>query len=78
MNSNSTTEGSEQPKESRQEEVKPYEYVELTPEEIEAAILEGKKRKYFHEKSKDYWASLESKQGTTKVIEYAETRKKLS
>lgn len=30
--------------------------IELTPEEQADAILEGKKRKYFHEKHKDHWA----------------------
>lgn len=38
-----------------------YDTVELTEDEIKAAILEGKKKKYFHEKYKDYWEALESK-----------------
>lgn len=36
-----------------------YRDIELTHEEIEAAILEGKKRKYFREKHKDYWEEKE-------------------
>lgn len=36
-----------------------YEFVELTEEEIKCAILEWKKRKFFYERSKEYWESLE-------------------
>lgn len=36
-----------------------YGHIELTPEEYTAAILEGKKKKYFHEKHKDHWAEEE-------------------
>jgi hypothetical protein len=36
-----------------------YDSIELTPEELQAAILEEKKRKYFKEKNKDYWQSQE-------------------
>lgn len=32
-----------------------YESIELTPEEIEAALLEGRKKKYFHVKHREYW-----------------------
>ncbi len=37
-----------------------YEAIELTEDEIKAAILEGKKKKYFYLKTKDYWQSLET------------------
>lgn len=40
-----------------------YDSVELTEEETKAAILEAKKKKYFHEKHKDYWEAFESKKG---------------
>lgn len=41
-----------------------YDNIELTTEEIEAALLEGRKKKYFHEKNKDYWVTQEkTKQG---------------
>lgn len=33
--------------------------IELTPEELEEAILERKKRKLFHEKHFEYWNELE-------------------
>lgn len=33
--------------------------VVLTPEEIELAIIEGKTKKYFHEKHKPYWDEQE-------------------
>ena len=36
-----------------------YDSIELTEEEIAAAILEGKKRKYFHTKHAEYWAAQE-------------------
>lgn len=45
-----------------------YNSIELTPEELQSAILEGKKKKYFHEKNKGHWASLEK--GTTKQVVY--------
>jgi hypothetical protein len=45
-----------------------YESIELTEEEIKAAIYEGKKRKYFHERNKDYWQSIESKKGETCIV----------
>lgn len=35
--------------------------VQLTPEEQEAAIWEGKRKKFFHEKHKDYWQQQEHK-----------------
>ncbi len=35
------------------------EKIELTEEEIKAAIYEAKVKKWFHEKSKDYWEMLE-------------------
>lgn len=49
-----------------------YNSIELTPEELAAAILEGKKKKYFHERSKDYWASLEK--GKTKLVAYQQVQ----
>lgn len=33
--------------------------IELTPEEIEAALLEARKKKWFHLQHADYWAMLE-------------------
>lgn len=36
-----------------------YKAIELTPEETEAAILEGKKVKYFREKHRHYWEQLQ-------------------
>jgi hypothetical protein len=47
--------------------MKPYEKVELTEEEIKAAILEGKKKKYFHEKNKGYWEAQERPKKTEKL-----------
>jgi hypothetical protein len=38
-----------------------YDHIELTPEEVEAALLEARKRKYFHEKNKSYWEEQEKK-----------------
>lgn len=46
-----------------------YDSVELDDEELKAAILEGKKRKYFKTKHQDYWQKLESKKGKKKVTE---------
>lgn len=37
-----------------------YGKIELTPEEITEALLEGKKRKYFREKHKAYWEEMEN------------------
>lgn len=36
-----------------------YEDIELTPEEIDEAIFEGKKKKYFHGNNKEYWQRQE-------------------
>ena len=38
-----------------------YSNIILNDEETEAAIFEGKKRKYFLEKNKDYWIEQEKK-----------------
>jgi hypothetical protein len=38
-----------------------YSSIELTPEEVEAAILEAKIKKYRRELHKDYWRELEEK-----------------
>lgn len=32
-----------------------YDEIELTPEEIENALLEGRKRKFFHLRNREYW-----------------------
>lgn len=47
-----------------------YEHIILTEEEIKAAIIEAKVKKYFHEKHKDYWESQESasKKSSHKVV----------
>lgn len=37
-----------------------YESIQLTEEEVKLALLEGRKRKYFYERSKEYWESLEN------------------
>ncbi len=39
--------------------------VELTPEELEAAIWEGKIKKYFKEKHKHYWDEQEKEHRKT-------------
>jgi hypothetical protein len=43
-----------------------YESIELTEEELEEAIFQGKVKKYFKEKHKDYWNEQENKQGKTR------------
>lgn len=45
-----------------------YESIELTDEELKAAILEGKKKKYFKEQHKDYWIEAEKKKVKGKHI----------
>lgn len=45
-----------------------YDKIELTEEEIKAAILEGKKRKYFKEQHKDYWIEAEAKKKVKKHV----------
>lgn len=47
-----------------------YHGVELTEDEVAMAILEAKRKKWFHMKHADYWESLESKKGKTKLISY--------
>lgn len=37
--------------------------VVLTEEEIELAIIEGKTKKYFHERNKPYWDRAEGNTG---------------
>jgi hypothetical protein len=37
-----------------------FEKIELTDEETKAAILEGKKKKFFHERNKDHWPKIDS------------------
>jgi hypothetical protein len=41
-----------------------YDKIELTPEELEEAILQGKIKKYFKTKNAQYWADKEN--GDTK------------
>ena len=36
-----------------------YKSIELSESEIEAALLEARKRKYFKEKHADYWRQME-------------------
>lgn len=38
-----------------------YEKMNLTAEEKEEALLERKRKKYFHEKHLDYWTEQENK-----------------
>ena len=35
--------------------MKPWDNIELTDEEREQALIEAKKRRYFHEKNIDFW-----------------------
>jgi hypothetical protein len=42
----------------QQEEI---ENIVLTEEELKAAILEGKRKKWNHERTKEYWEEQESK-----------------
>lgn len=42
----------------------------LTPEELEAAIYEGKVKKYFHEKNKHYWITQDCDLKTVKDYEH--------
>lgn len=35
--------------------------MELTPEEIEEALAEGKRKKYFREQNRSYWEGQEAK-----------------
>jgi hypothetical protein len=37
-----------------------YDSIELTPEEIEAALFEARVKKYFREKHKAYWEEQEN------------------
>lgn len=37
-----------------------YESIILTEEEVREAIIEGKKKKYFREKNREYWIEKES------------------
>jgi hypothetical protein len=39
--------------------MKPWDDIVLTEEETAAAIVEGKKAKYFREKHREYWDGLE-------------------
>jgi len=36
-----------------------YDSIELSEQEIKDALLEARKKKYFHEKNKDYWMAQE-------------------
>ena len=54
-----------------------YHGIELTEDEVTMAILEAKRKKYFHVKNMEYWQNLESPKGKTKVISYLpDTEKK--
>lgn len=45
----------EQYKYQKAKEVDVIKQITLTEDELQAAIYEGKKKKYFHEKNKDKW-----------------------
>lgn len=47
-----------------------YDSIELTETEIQEALLERKKRKFFHLRNREYWEKQESLKGKTKVISY--------
>ena len=38
-----------------------YDNIELSEDELREAILEAKKKKFFHEKNKEYWEGQEVK-----------------
>jgi hypothetical protein len=42
-----------------------YSQITLTPEEVEEALHEARKRKYFKEKHRDYWNGKENDKETT-------------
>ena len=50
-----------------------YEHIQLTLEETIKAIEEGRRKKYFHEKNKDYWEQQEKQ-----AIERAEEDKRIA
>ena len=43
-----------------------YDSITLTEEEIKEALLEGRKKKFFKERSKDYWQAQENTKSKTK------------
>lgn len=46
-----------------------YDEVHLTDEEIKEALLEGRKKKFFKEKHRDYWVNAEQqKKGPVKQL----------
>ncbi len=45
-----------------------YRGIELNADELEAAILEGKIKKYFYEKNKDYWQEREKGKGVPTML----------
>jgi hypothetical protein len=45
-----------------------YDSIELSPEEEEEAILQGKIKKYFYEKNKRYWQEKEGGKNNRDVI----------
>jgi cytochrome b subunit of formate dehydrogenase len=49
--------------------------IELTPEEIDDAIYEGKVKKYFYEKHKDYWIEKENEKPKKSKAERCEISK---
>lgn len=53
--------------------MKPWDNIELTDEELQAAVTEGKKKKHFHEKHIDFWIAEEKK-----AIERHEEEKRIA
>jgi hypothetical protein len=43
-----------------------YGHIQLTDDELKAAVLEAKIKKYFHQKNKEYWQQLEQNQCNNK------------
>jgi hypothetical protein len=44
-----------------------YDSITLTEEEIKEALLEGRKKKYFKEKNKEYWEAQEKTKSKTNI-----------
>ena len=54
--------------------MKPWDDIVLTEQEKEAAILEGKKKKWFHERNKAYWGKLDKPVGPkARILREGET-----
>jgi len=55
--------------------MKPWDDIVLTEEEKEAAIVEGKKRKFFHDRNQEYWQKQEKPKGPKpRTIREGETK----